>query len=123
MFNCFRIKLASYQQTYCLQSFRFATKKAGGSTRNGRDSPGQRLGVKTFGGHAVIPGNILIRQRGKKVHCGENTKMGRDHTIYAVASGWVKFKYDSMKKHQVISVSFSNPNIPRKTLTNVEVST
>ena len=97
-----------------LQQTRSATKKAGGSTKNGRDSPGQRLGVKRFGGEAVVPGNILIRQRGRKVRCGDNVKMGRDHTIYAVSSGWVHFRYDSFKKHQVVSVSGVNPNpLPR----------
>lgn len=91
---------------------RTATKKAGGSTKNGRDSPGQRLGVKKFGGEAVVPGNILIRQRGRKVWCGDNVKMGRDHTIYAVKEGWVRFKYDNLRKHQVISVADTNPNPP-----------
>ncbi len=69
-----------------------AHKKAGGSSRNGRDSPGQRLGVKKFGGEAVIPGNILVRQRGTKFHPGENVGMGRDYTIFAKAEGRVVFK-------------------------------
>ena len=93
-----------------LQQVRSATKKAGGSTRNGRDSPGQRLGVKKFGGEVVNPGNIIIRQRGKKYHSGEATQMGRDHTIYAMTSGYVKFVYNRLKKHQIVTVSQHNPN-------------
>lgn len=69
-----------------------AHKKSGGSSSNGRDSIGRRLGVKKFGGEAVIPGNIIIRQRGTKYHPGANVDMGRDHTIFAVAEGKVEFK-------------------------------
>ena len=69
-----------------------AHKKSGGSSNNGRDSEGRRLGVKKFGGEAVIPGNIIIRQRGTKYHPGANVDMGRDHTIFAVAEGKVEFK-------------------------------
>ena len=69
-----------------------ASKKAGGSTRNGRDSSGQRLGVKLFGGQAVISGNIIVRQRGTKFYPGVNVKMGRDFTIYSVIEGQVKFE-------------------------------
>jgi large subunit ribosomal protein L27 len=68
-----------------------AHKKAGGSSNNGRDSIGRRLGVKKFGGEAVIPGNIIIRQRGTKVYPGENVGMGKDHTLFALTSGHVKF--------------------------------
>ena len=68
-----------------------AHKKAGGSSRNGRDSAGQRLGVKKFGGQIVIPGNIIVRQRGTKFYPGENVGMGRDHTLFATAEGRVKF--------------------------------
>jgi len=68
-----------------------AHKKAGGSSRNGRDSAGRRLGVKKFGGETVIPGNIIIRQRGTKVHPGDGVGIGRDHTIFATAEGNVKF--------------------------------
>ncbi len=68
-----------------------AHKKAGGSSRNGRDSAGRRLGVKKFGGERVIPGNIIIRQRGTKWHPGANVGMGRDHTIFAVSEGTVSF--------------------------------
>ena len=69
-----------------------AHKKSGGSSNNGRDSIGRRLGVKKFGGEAVIPGNIIIRQRGTKYHPGANVDMGKDHTIFAVAEGKVEFK-------------------------------
>ena len=68
-----------------------AHKKAGGSSRNGRDSAGRRLGVKHFGGETVIPGNIIVRQRGTKFHAGRNVGLGRDHTLYAVAEGEVVF--------------------------------
>lgn len=70
----------------------FAHKKGMGSSRNGRDSNSQRLGVKKFGGNTVIPGNIIIRQRGTKYYPGENVGMGKDHTIYATATGIVEFK-------------------------------
>ena len=68
-----------------------AHKKAGGSSRNGRDTIGRRLGVKKFGGERVIPGNIIIRQRGTKWHPGENVGMGKDHTLFALIEGHVKF--------------------------------
>ncbi len=69
-----------------------AHKKAGGSSRNGRDSAGRRLGVKKFGGEAVIAGNIIIRQRGTKWHPGSNVGLGKDHTIYALTDGRVTFQ-------------------------------
>ena len=69
-----------------------AHKKAGGSSRNGRDTEGRRLGVKKFGGEAVIPGNIIIRQRGTKWKPGVNVGLGKDHTIFAVVEGKVKFQ-------------------------------
>ena len=68
-----------------------AHKKAGGSSRNGRDTIGKRLGVKKFGGEVVIPGNILVRQRGTKFHPGDNVGMGKDHTLFALTAGQVKF--------------------------------
>jgi large subunit ribosomal protein L27 len=68
-----------------------AHKKAGGSSRNGRDSAGKRLGVKKFGGEHVIPGNIIIRQRGTRWHAGHNVGMGRDHTLFALVEGQVRF--------------------------------
>ncbi|MEM7443273.1 MAG: 50S ribosomal protein L27 [Pseudomonadota bacterium] len=69
-----------------------AHKKAGGSSRNGRDSIGRRLGVKKFGGEHVIPGNIIVRQRGTKFHPGDNVGMGKDHTLFALVEGQVAFK-------------------------------
>lgn len=69
-----------------------AHKKAGGSSRNGRDSRGRRLGVKKFGGEAVIPGNIIVRQRGTQFHPGHGVDMGIDHTIFAVVEGRVEFR-------------------------------
>jgi large subunit ribosomal protein L27 len=66
-----------------------AHKKAGGSSRNGRDSAGRRLGVKRFGGQHVLAGNILVRQRGTKFHAGEHVGMGRDHTLFALTDGHV----------------------------------
>lgn len=69
-----------------------AHKKAGGSSRNGRDSAGRRLGVKKYGGEAVIPGNIILRQRGTKMWPGEGVALGKDHTIFATAPGHVSFR-------------------------------
>jgi large subunit ribosomal protein L27 len=68
-----------------------AHKKAGGSSRNGRDSAGQRLGVKRFGGEIVIPGNIIVRQRGTKFHPGRNVGIGKDHTLFATVEGRIAF--------------------------------
>jgi len=68
-----------------------AHKKAGGSSRNGRDSAGRRLGVKKDGGEVVIPGNVIIRQRGTKFHPGDNVGIGKDHTIFAMSEGKVEF--------------------------------
>ena len=69
-----------------------AHKKAGGSSRNGRDSAGQRLGIKIFGGEQVVAGNIIARQRGTKWHAGRNIGIGRDHTLFALTSGRVEFQ-------------------------------
>ena len=69
-----------------------ATKKAGGSSRNGRDSAGRRLGVKKYGGQIVFPGNIIVRQRGTKIHPGDHVDMGKDHSIYSLVKGKVEFK-------------------------------
>ncbi len=69
-----------------------AHKKAGGSSRNGRDTAGRRLGVKCFGGESVIPGNIIVRQRGTTVHPGKGVGLGRDHTIFATVAGTVTFR-------------------------------
>ena len=80
-----------------------AHKKAGGSSRNGRDSPGQRLGVKRFGGERVLGGNILVRQRGTKFYPGQNVGMGKDHTLFAMIEGEVKF-HDGARARKYISV-------------------
>ncbi|WP_420863659.1 50S ribosomal protein L27 [Algirhabdus cladophorae] len=80
-----------------------AHKKAGGSSRNGRDSAGRRLGVKKFGGEAVIPGNIIMRQRGTKMWPGAGVGMGKDHTIFATVEGQVKF-HKGLKQRTFISV-------------------
>jgi large subunit ribosomal protein L27 len=80
-----------------------AHKKAGGSSRNGRDSNPKYLGVKLFGGQTVVPGNIIVRQRGTKFHAGAGVGMGRDHTLYALVGGNVAFKLDR-RGRQVIWV-------------------
>ena len=69
-----------------------ATKKAGGSSKNGRDSAGRRLGVKKYGGQIVFPGNIIVRQRGTKIHPGNHVGIGKDHSIFALIEGKVEFK-------------------------------
>ncbi len=81
-----------------------AHKKAGGSTNNGRDSVSKRLGVKRFGGEAVLAGNIIIRQRGTRVHAGDNVGIGKDHTLFAKADGAVKFEVKGPKNRQFVSV-------------------
>jgi large subunit ribosomal protein L27 len=78
-----------------------ASKKAGGSTKNGRDSQSKRLGVKRFGGEKVLAGTIIVRQRGTKFHLGNNVRMGRDHTIYSVLDGLVKFERYSKERFKV----------------------
>ena len=81
-----------------------AHKKAGGSTRNGRDSHSKRLGVKKFGGERVIAGNILVRQRGTRFHPGPNVGCGRDHTLFATADGTVKFEAKGVLGRKYVSV-------------------
>lgn len=81
-----------------------AHKKAGGSSRNGRDSEAKRLGVKRFGGEQVLAGNILIRQRGTKVHPGMNVGMGKDHTLFALKDGQVKFEIKGALKRQFVTI-------------------
>jgi large subunit ribosomal protein L27 len=78
-----------------------AHKKAGGSSRNGRDSNAQRLGVKRFGGQAVVAGNILVRQRGTKFHPGTNVGLGKDHTLFATTDGRVEFRTKSNNRTYV----------------------
>ena len=81
-----------------------AHKKAAGSTRNGRDSESKRLGVKLFGGQAVEPGNIIVRQRGTKFHAGAGVGLGRDHTLFALDEGVVKFETKGPKSRKFVSV-------------------
>jgi large subunit ribosomal protein L27 len=78
-----------------------AHKKSGGSNRNGRDSAGRRLGVKHYGGEMVTPGTIIVRQRGTHFHAGNNVGIGRDHTIYSVIQGYVKFEYVTEDKQRI----------------------
>jgi large subunit ribosomal protein L27 len=88
-----------------------AHKKAGGSSRNGRDSAGQRLGVKKFGGEAIAAGNVIVRQRGTKFFPGDNVGMGKDHTLFATETGKVEFR-EGFKRRTYVSVLTSN--IPAK---------
>ncbi len=81
-----------------------AHKKAGGSTRNGRDSESKRLGVKLYGGQAVVAGNIIIRQRGTEYRAGENVGMGRDHTLFAKANGHIKFEEKGKPMRRYVNV-------------------
>lgn len=81
-----------------------AHKKAGGSTRNGRDSQSKRLGVKRFGGENVVPGNIIVRQRGTHFHPGVNVGCGHDHTLFAKVDGTVKFEVKGPKNRKFVSV-------------------
>ena len=81
-----------------------AHKKGGGSTRNGRDSESKRLGVKRFGGEKVLPGNIIVRQRGTRFHPGRNVSMGKDHTIFSFIDGFVKFSKRGPLSKKVIDV-------------------
>ncbi|MDX2049968.1 MAG: 50S ribosomal protein L27 [Rickettsiaceae bacterium] len=90
-----------------------ATKKAGGSSRNGRDSAGRRLGVKKSDGQSVIPGNIIVRQRGTKFHPGPNVGIGKDHTIFALIVGKVSFE---RKKHNKLYVSVHSAIEPSEAL-------
>ncbi|HLT90836.1 MAG TPA: 50S ribosomal protein L27 [Woeseiaceae bacterium] len=84
-----------------------AHKKAGGSSKNGRDSESKRLGVKIFGGQAVTAGNIIVRQRGTRFHPGTNVGIGRDHTLFAIRDGRVRFETKGPKNRQFVSVDAS----------------
>ena len=86
-----------------------AHKKAGGSSRNGRDSAGQRLGVKLFGGEKIAGGNIIVRQRGTKFWAGDNVGMGKDHTLYALCDGQVAFKSGFKRRTYVSVINATNP--------------
>lgn len=82
-----------------------AHKKAGGSTRNGRDSESKRLGVKRYGGQLVNAGEIIVRQRGTKIHAGENVGMGKDHTLFAKSDGTVQFVTRGAKNRKYVEIS------------------
>lgn len=81
-----------------------AHKKAGGSSRNGRDSESKRLGVKRYGGQAVIAGNIIVRQRGTEYHPGENVGMGKDHTLFALTAGTVEFTVKGPQRRRTVLI-------------------
>ncbi len=81
-----------------------AHKKGGGSTRNGRESESKRLGVKKYGGELVIPGNIIVRQRGTEFHAGDNVGMGKDHTLFATAEGKLVFAVKGAQQRRTVSV-------------------
>lgn len=81
-----------------------AHKKAGGSSRNGRDSESKRLGVKVYGGQAILAGGIIVRQRGTRMHAGENVGIGKDHTLFALTDGHVQFAIKGAAKKQFVSV-------------------
>ncbi len=81
-----------------------AHKKGGGTTRNGRDSESKRLGVKVYGGQAINAGGIIVRQRGTRLHAGENVGMGKDHTLFALTDGTVKFATKGADKRHVVTV-------------------
>ena len=97
-----------------------ATKKAGGSSRNGRDSAGRRLGIKKYSGQTVIPGNIIARQRGTKWHPGDNVGLGKDHTIFSLVDGFVKFGKKKKRKNiyfccsQTVNLNLFSKNISLK---------
>jgi len=84
-----------------------AHKKAGGSTRNGRDSNPKYLGVKCYGGESVVAGNIIVRQRGTRFHAGDNMGVGRDHTLFALSDGKVKFENKGFPKRKYVSIETS----------------
>jgi large subunit ribosomal protein L27 len=81
-----------------------AHKKAGGSSRNGRDSQSKRLGVKVYGGQGIEPGQIIVRQRGTQFHAGDNVGMGRDHTLFALVDGHVQFAVKGANNNQTVNV-------------------
>jgi len=102
--NAFAIRTSIATLDFSLQQKRWASKKAGGSTTNGRDSKPKFLGLKKFGGEKVIPGNIIVRQRGTKFHPGEYVGMGKDHTLYALVPGRVKFLHDRVINRTWINI-------------------
>ncbi|KAJ1645372.1 54S ribosomal protein L2 mitochondrial [Coemansia asiatica] len=116
--SVFSTSSASAQYTSTIyQQLRFATKKSSGSSRNGRDSIGRRLGMKKQQNEYVIPGNIIVRQRGTKFHPGENVGMGKDHTLFALQPGYVKVYTDSRikegRRHIAVALSKDDNAFPR----------
>ncbi|KAG8470843.1 hypothetical protein KFE25_009264 [Diacronema lutheri] len=99
-----------------LGATRTATKMAGGTTKNGRDSNPKFLGTKLFGGQACLAGNIIVRQRGTKIHPGVHVGMGRDHTLFALNAGYVHFSVDSHKKRKYVNVfpTRDNPFVQKR---------
>ncbi|KAG6335848.1 hypothetical protein ID866_3238 [Astraeus odoratus] len=111
--RCFQLDKGPFS---ILGSVRTATKRAGGTVRNHGGSPGKRLGLKKFSDQYVVPGNIIVRQRGTQFHPGQNVKMGRDHTIYAAAPGFVRFyreKWMSSERRFVGVVLNRGEKLPR----------
>lgn len=99
-----------------LGATRSATKMAGGTTKNGRDSNPKYLGTKLYGGQACLAGNIIIRQRGTKIHPGVHVGMGKDHTLFALTSGYVHFSVDAFKKRKYVNVfpTRDNPFVQKR---------
>eukprot|EP00002_Diphylleia_rotans_P017555 TRINITY_DN3407_c0_g5_i1.p2 TRINITY_DN3407_c0_g5~~TRINITY_DN3407_c0_g5_i1.p2 ORF type:complete len:157 (-),score=40.56 TRINITY_DN3407_c0_g5_i1:177-647(-) len=98
----------------CPEFVRFATNRSAGVTKNGRDSQPKYLGVKKYGDEYVIPGNIIIRQRGVKFSAGEGVGMGKDHTIFALKNGYVRFSPDPFKpKKKMVSIIDEKQNVPK----------
>jgi large subunit ribosomal protein L27 len=97
-FSCLKLRTSNLKPS---KELVMAHKKAGGSSRNGRDSAGQRLGVKRFGGQWVQAGNILVRQKGTRIHPGENVGLGKDYTLFAKIDGIVKYEKRGKDKKQV----------------------
>jgi len=112
LFNLLPSPFVGRGPSFLLQSVRNASKKAGGTTRNGRDSVGKRLGVKKFGGEKVLPGYIIVRQRGRKYHPGENVGIGRDHTLFALTDGFVKFTWHYKRQRKIVNIVPDDPNPP-----------
>ncbi|KAJ2345485.1 54S ribosomal protein L2 mitochondrial [Coemansia erecta] len=108
---------APAQPSFLHSQLRFATKKSGGSSRNGRDSIGRRLGFKKQQNEYVVPGNIIVRQRGTKFHPGENVGMGKDHTLFALQPGYVKVYVDSRikegRRHIAVALDKEDTKFPR----------
>jgi large subunit ribosomal protein L27 len=108
--------LASRSCDSLLGGARFATKMAGGTTKNGRDSNPKYLGTKLYGGQACLAGNIIVRQRGTKIHPGQHVGMGKDHTLFALTPGYVHFSADTLKRRKYVNVfpTRDNPFVQKR---------